>query len=102
MSNVKSELWAVTLKLNVPNPTVHDYVKIIASWRDKGAQILSYEFEREPNETNKLHIHGILKLPVNYYRKTLAEDKLHYHLVSINDLRGWINYMVKNKGIPKE
>lgn len=92
------EKYAFTMKINYKlDPTVYDYEGILTKWRDKGVVIDKYSYEREPNDSKKLHIHGIVFLTKNFFRKSLKEYGVHFHLKKMYDEPGWIAYCKKDE-----
>lgn len=93
---VKPERFAFTMKINNKSkPTVYDYEGILNVWRDQGIQTDEYHYEREPNDSKKLHIHGIVSMNRNFYRKSLYQYGVHYKLKPLTDEKSWLEYCTK-------
>lgn len=101
--------WGFTLKCNYNVYVNHRYddqyylaryARIVVSWRHLGATILNESFERD--STGKLHIHGVIKLPRGFYRKTLMTTGDHLDLVklpTLGKIREWSGYCDKDQDI---
>lgn len=50
----------------------------------------------ELDPQGKLHYHGILVLPKNFYRKRLVTKGIHLKLVEVFNKAGWLRYIHKD------
>lgn len=94
------EEFAITLRWNnKPKIVPSDYLKIRTSWYEHyGIIIRDYFFEDKDKEGKAvpLHMHGIVDIPKNFYRKNLMQYGLHLKLVPMFALQGWKEYCQKN------
>lgn len=89
--------FAITLKLNhkfkqwLPS----DYLSIRTKWMKEfnGVNLHTYFFEKEGG----CHLHGIITLPRNFYRKRLMQKGLHIHMIPLFAVEGWLEYCKKNQ-----
>lgn len=89
--------WAFTVKVlaNDPEASLETYAPIIAHFNEMG-YIKRCESELDPK--GKLHIHGIILLRKNFYRKRLTSvPGFHILLEEIYDERGWVKYILKQQ-----
>lgn len=50
----------------------------------------------ENDSKNRLHYHGIIHLPIGFYKKNLQCKGFHYKLETVWNMHGWMAYVVKN------
>jgi len=74
-----------------------NYVSLLNTWKPYGVKICEYVFELD--KLNRLHLHGILLLPIGQRYTDLVDSKLHsYKFVKILTQKqedGWLSYMEK-------
>lgn len=85
--------WAYTVKDNRSETT--DY-NIFFDRCTKFGIVVNSKYA-EYGKHNKLHYHGIMKIPKGFYRKKLMMPGLHLKLKEITDLEGWLEYIKKEQ-----
>lgn len=89
--------FAITLKFNnKPDCVPSDYLKVRAMWYEQYDVVIRvYFFEK--SEAGVCHLHGIVDVPKNFYRKNLKLHGLHVKLVPMFSVPGWLSYCQKNQ-----
>jgi len=85
---------AVTIKKLTNDPVMLDYVNIINEWQDKRF-IISSDFIFEKDSKGKLHLHGIIVVRKNFYKRKLQTIGYHVYTTDIYDIEVWKNYINK-------
>lgn len=89
--------YGITLKKNLKvYPTSYEYEDYLEFIRSKGIQIMDYHMELDND--NRLHLHGTIICPKNFYLKKLQKFGWHLKLVEIpsdKDLKKWSKYTHK-------
>lgn len=85
--------WAYTVKDNRSETT--DYYAFFDRCEQFGCKVVS-KFSEHGNH-NKLHYHGVIKIPKGFYRKKLMMPGLHLKLKEITDYEGWLEYCKKEQ-----
>lgn len=93
--------YAITLRKNVKIVDIHkllpsDYECIIDHIRNRGCTIDRIDFELDARDW--LHIHGVITIPENVYRKELCIKPFHMHLRELktqHDIDTWHSYCDK-------
>ncbi len=91
----RSELWGFTVKI------LKDPVKANAESYEPFFRVL-YQLSEvitycgEIDSKGVLHYHGVIRLPVNFYRKNLRIKGYHLYLKRIYNLQRWIDYCFKS------
>lgn len=87
-------------KLKDPkNATVKDYIEVLCKWLKLDVDIQAGEYERD--STNVLHIHGIIVVKKNFYKRRLQVEGYHVYIRDIYDKTSWLRYINKTKLINK-
>lgn len=87
--------WAVTVRKHAKKTetiTETDY----NDWIQKAGPLLQYHVFEEDKGKPHVHLHGILNLPVNYFKKKLTLKGYNTKIVEIFDLQGWLEYCKKD------
>lgn len=89
--------FAFTMKFtskpkSVPSDYINGPIKI---WQQKGVKFEMYRFESDSKGI--CHVHGIIILTKNFYRKCLRQKGLHFKIDEIYDRKGWMSYVLKNQ-----
>ncbi len=91
----RTELWGFTVKI-LKNP-----VKATANSYEPFFKVL-YQLSEvvtycgEIDSKGVLHYHGVIRLPVNFYRKNLRIKGYHLYLKRIYNLQRWVDYCFKD------
>lgn len=88
-----------TIKLNKKDyvPTTQDYAYWMNYAQEKGVLVHDYYYEFDSKE--RLHVHGYLTMPNNFYIKQLCVGGMHvdiHPLDTTDDILGWLNYCTKD------
>jgi len=91
--------FAITLRWNnKPDCVPSDYLVLKGKWYQEFDVVLhTYFFEPTPDKYKVCHMHGIVTLPLKFYRKKLMQYGLHIKIVPIFALPGWLAYCKKNQ-----
>lgn len=94
--------FAVTIRFNAKKDAEEkDYVPMIENMIRKGIEIHSLYYEEDKGKTyNGIHVHGIIYVKKNFYRKKLAMDGFSIKMEEIYSWDGWQKYL--NKGYIKK
>ncbi len=90
-----TELWSFTVKI-LKDPVKADqksyepFFKILYNL----SEVVTYCGETDSKGV--LHYHGVIRLPVNFYRKNLRIKGYHLYLKRIYNLQRWIDYCFKS------
>lgn len=91
-----TERWAVTI---VDNDRRHDdeeraelYRKLLDHWTSELGVKVKYMYKETGYIRSKLHLHGTIELPEEFYRKKLCIPGFHLKLVKLYDEDTWIKY----------
>jgi len=87
------ERWAFTIKDNRVDST--DYNQFFDLCKKNHCVIdCSY---KELDKKGKLHLHGIINIPKECYRKKLLPNGLHMKLKMLFNEQGWDEYITKDQ-----
>jgi len=97
--------WALTVKILVKiplgsNPKVYKE-KIIQDhyepfFKNLYSHASSIYMLAEMDSHNLLHYHGVIQLPLNFYRKKLKVQGFHFKLKRLFNFHGWWRYIHKD------
>lgn len=93
------EDYAFTIKFlgeDKADCTAQDYMDVIAYWKETVPKCEIEDGTFEEDSRGRLHMHGIISLPLKTYRKKLLVRGLHCKLVLIYNRAGWIGYIQKD------
>lgn len=91
---------AYTVKKIIQSPNEVDwseYVQVISSWEKFGNHVRVYNPYYEYDSQNILHIHGIMLVKKNFYKKRLQIKGFHVYTTDIYDLEKWKEYITKDQ-----
>lgn len=71
-----------------------EYFKHLETYNKK-CVLVSHMFEQNKSEAG-YHMHGVIDIPINYFRKKLMHPNYHLCLRPITDAAGWKRYMMKD------
>lgn len=89
------ESWAITIRKQMKvsvTVTEADFDPIL---KKMGAKLKHHVFEQDKAKDHK-HLHGIVELPRNYFRKNIQLKGFHTYFERIYNLNGWVKYMEKD------
>ncbi len=92
---ISTELWSFTVKI-LKNPGKAEakhyepFFKILYQL----SEVVTYCGETDSKGV--LHYHGVIRIPVNFYRKNLRIKGYHLYLKRIYNLQRWIDYCFKS------
>lgn len=98
MVNQNSEYYAFTVK--DVRKDVTDYKPWFTEADKAGCKTLSKS--EEYDRRGKLHYHGLMAIPKGLYRKSLMMYGIHYKLVKLRDIQGWLEYINKDQDIVQQ
>lgn len=86
---------AVTVKAHFPDPCEEDYNNVTARWTNQfHIGVLPPYFEKD--KLNKLHMHTIIYVKKNFYKRRLQTTNYHVYTRDIFNLEGWSKYCSKS------
>ena len=90
-----TELYAFTVKIlknpkNADEKSYEPFFKVLYTL----TSVLC--FCGEADSRSILHYHGVIRIPFNFYRKSLCIKGFHLKLKKIYNLYGWVEYCFKN------
>lgn len=75
-----------------------DYTEVLANWKDRfGNNVLIEDFITEKDSLGKLHLHGIIYVKKNFYKKRLYTPGFHITSSDMYCKEQWIQYMLKQQ-----
>lgn len=93
---LSGNLYFVTLKKNATNVTAYkeDYYGVLVHFYQKGSiHQITYELDTR----DRYHVHFLFKPTYKVYFKALIPDGYHVHFKRVNNLKGILKYLDKDK-----
>lgn len=90
--------WAITVRKHATKTTQvteEDYDSYLAH---VSPYLTFHTFEKDKGKDH-VHMHGVVKLPINFLRKKLQLPGFNILLKEITDYRGWIRYCKKDQQV---
>lgn len=95
-----STLYAFTTKkLGIEPASVIDYREILKDWSKTG-RIIIMDYVYETDSLGKLHLHGMVYVEDNFYRKKMCPKGFHMKMEEIYNIEGWSHYLRKGPANP--
>lgn len=88
-------MYAFTAKYNNKEKATYEQYNLLFDKWAKCGQIQKQIYEKD--SIGRLHAHGIISLPPNFFRKKLSDAGLHYKLEEIYNFEGWNKYIMKEQ-----
>lgn len=90
------EEYAITMKFNgTEEPDIFMYENLLKRWKRLDVHVPLRMYERDSH--GRLHLHGLVRMPKNFWRGKLHSKNLHYKISSIFNRERWIRYCKKNQ-----
>lgn len=75
-----------------------DYTELLAEWKERfGNNVIIEDFITENDSLGKLHLHGIIYVRKNFYKKRLYKTGFHIYCTDMYNKDQWIQYMLKSQ-----
>lgn len=90
---------ALTMKkLGPRHVQLSDYTEVLAKWKDKfNNNIMIDDFYTENDSNGKLHLHGVIYVKKNFYKKRLQTDGYYIYTTDIYMKQQWLDYCYKSQ-----
>lgn len=73
-----------------------EYTEVIASWKNKFSNsVMIEDFISEFDSSNKLHVHGIIYVRKNFFKRRLQVKGFHVYTTDMYSKDQWLLYMHK-------
>jgi len=85
-------------KLGPREVELSDYTEQLHLWQERFKNsVMIEDFIREHDDHGKLHIHGIIYVKKNFYKKRLQIDGYYVHTTDMYSKEQWFQYMLKSQ-----
>lgn len=61
-----------------------------------GNKLSTHCFEKDKGKDH-VHLHGVIRIPFNFFRKKLVQAGFNMKIKLISDMKGWLRYLAKDK-----
>jgi len=61
-----------------------------------GKRLATHCFEKDKGKDH-VHMHGVIKIPIGFFRKKLVLEGFNMKIKLITDMKGWLRYLAKDR-----
>lgn len=61
-----------------------------------GKHLATHCFEKDKGKDH-VHLHGVVKIPIGFFRKKLSLKGFNMLIKPIHDMKGWLRYLAKDR-----
>lgn len=88
------ETFAITIKINKLEALPSEYLELIKLWfKQYKVDVYNYFFEDDGHGI--CHLHGLVDIPMGFYRKRLHTPGVHFMITKLFNKQGWLEYCSK-------